>query len=68
MIRMQKFSLLIFSKNDVDQALELVSEMFGLADDIVLMDASSDAEKRRLKAAARHYSRKLRVFDVVALG
>ncbi len=65
---MQRFTLLIPSRNDVDQALELVADMYVLADEIVIVDASEKKQKKKLLAGAKKYGKKLRVIDAIALG
>ncbi|MCL5413429.1 MAG: hypothetical protein M1569_03435 [Candidatus Marsarchaeota archaeon] len=65
----EKLSVLIFSRNDVKDALALIRDMYGIADEIVLVDSSDRklhlgllASKKRLGLA------KLRIFYTVPLG
>lgn len=61
--------MLIFSKDDTRQAIALADEVHGLADEIVLMDASSPGEKAYARSRKKELNlTKLRIFDVVALG
>ncbi len=66
---MERLSLIIFSRNDVKNALELIDDMYGVADEILLFDSSDKKwhefvkrEKKRQKLS------KLKIFRVVALG
>ena len=66
---MQKLSVLVFSKDDLEQALVLIRDSYHIADEIVLMDASSGRQKSWIKAEKRRLGLgKLRIFDVIALG
>ncbi|MDE1854700.1 MAG: hypothetical protein KGH57_00030 [Candidatus Micrarchaeota archaeon] len=66
---MQKLSLLVFSKDDTEQALETIRDSYSTADDIVLMDASGDVQKSWIKAEKNKLKlSRLRIFDVIALG
>lgn len=61
--------MLIFSKNDIPNAIALIKDLYGIADEAVLID-SSNRESRDLVAKERKRLglRKLRVFETVALG
>ncbi len=66
---MQKLSVLVFSKDDLGQALELAKEAYGVADEIILMDASSRAHNEwMVRQKARLGLGKLKIHRVVALG
>jgi hypothetical protein len=66
---MQRLSVLIFSKDDLEQALGLIRSLHDLADEIVLMDASSKShhawiEKRKEQLGLE----KLKIYKIIALG
>ncbi len=65
---MEKFTLLVFSHNDVEKALRLVKDAYDVADEIVLVDSSNADGKNLLREARKKYAGKLRVFDTIALG
>lgn len=66
---MQKLSVLIFSKNDAHKAIGLIEDIYGIADEIVLVDSSESAQRNTiLNAKRRNKLGKLRVFYAVALG
>ena len=65
----QKLSVLIFSRNDVKNALSLIKDIYGIADEIVLVDSSDKklhlgllASKKKLGLA------KLKIFYTIPLG
>jgi glycosyltransferase involved in cell wall biosynthesis len=66
---MTNLSLLIFSRNDVEDAIALARDMYGNVNDIVIIDSSDRKEHARLKQMKMklHLS-KLRIYYVVALG
>ena len=65
----KKLSVLIFSRDDVRDALGLVRDVYGIADEIVIVDSSTERQhKSLLTAKAREHLSKLRVFYVVPLG
>ncbi len=64
---MEKLSVLIFSRNDVDKALGLIRDIYSIASEIVLLDSSDKAGKAKL-AREKKRLRKLSVFNVMALG
>ena len=64
---MQKLSLLVFSRNDISQAIGLIKDLYSVVDDVVLLD-SSDAHNRKRLAQETKSMKKLRVFYVVAMG
>ena len=64
-----RLSLLVFSRNDVDDALGLVKDMYDVADDIVLVDSSGKKQHKKLIAYKnRHGLDKLRIYYVIATG
>ena len=66
---MKKLTILIFSRNDAKKALSLISAVYGLADELVLVDSSDSAGSRTLDNAKRKRRlSKLRIFHTVALG
>jgi hypothetical protein len=66
---MAKLSVLIFSRNDIRKAVDLVMDVYGIADEIVLVDSSDDARRKELLASKRRLGLdKLRIFYAVALG
>jgi hypothetical protein len=66
---MQKLSVLIFSKDDLEQALDLIRDSYEVADEIVLMDASGAKRHAWIeKQKAAIGLEKLKVYRVVALG
>src|SRR5579872_6812702 len=66
---MNKLSLLIFSRNDVEAAVNLASSMYNIADEIVMID-SSDAKNRKFlhDQATRLQMTKLKIHYAIALG
>ena len=66
---MKKLSLIIFSRNDTDDALELIKDMHDTVDEIVIID-QSDKEKHELlfKEKKRSHLNKLKIFYCIALG
>ncbi|MGI0100146.1 MAG: hypothetical protein ACREBH_00245 [Candidatus Micrarchaeaceae archaeon] len=66
---MKGLSVLIFSKGYVDNIITVVRDVYGIADDIVLFDASNRREHERLKRIkASSGLPKLRIFPMIALG
>jgi hypothetical protein len=66
---MQKLSVLIFSKNDVHKAIELIDDLYGIADEIVVVDSSESAQRNMLLNKKKSQKlEKLRVFYTIALG
>jgi hypothetical protein len=66
---MEKLSLLVFSRNDIDKAIDLISDMYQFSDEIVLIDSSDEPKRRALlrwKQRKRLY--KLRIIHAIALG
>ncbi|MHB1830549.1 MAG: glycosyltransferase family protein [Candidatus Micrarchaeaceae archaeon] len=64
-----KLTILIFSRDDIEKAVGLIESVYDIADDIVIMDSSSNAQHGRLLAAKQKlHLKKLKVFHVVALG
>jgi hypothetical protein len=60
-------SLLIFSRGDTKQALDLISDMYDLVDEVVVIDSSSREEHKSLKEQKRRFQ-KMKVYYVIALG
>ena len=61
--------MLIFSRNDVSDALDLIRDVYGIADEIVIVDSSVNTQHKSLLAAkAREHLGKLKIFYVVPLG
>jgi len=66
---MAKLSVLIFSRNDAEKALDLIRDVYDVADEIVLMDSSDKAERERILSGKRRLGLgKLRILYAVALG
>ena len=66
---MADFSLLIFSRNDIDEALGLIRDMYKVSQEIVILDGSDESEHARLvKEKKRQCLDKLKIHKVVALG
>jgi hypothetical protein len=66
---MDKISLLIFSRNDLDHAWSLIEEMKTVAGEIILMDSSdSDLHGKLLRKAKTKGPANLKVYRVPALG
>lgn len=66
---MQKLSVVIFSKDDLEQALGLIRSVYEVADEILLMDASGKRQRDWIEGEkARLGLEKLRIFRVMALG
>ena len=66
-MRLQRLSVLIFSKDDVDKAAALIKDVYEIADQIVLVDSSSRENLERLRAIEKELV-KLEVFHTIALG
>ena len=65
----EKLSVLIFSRNDVEKALDLIRDIYDIADEIVIVDSSTDIGHSRLLKARREFNfKKLRIFYIIALG
>jgi hypothetical protein len=65
---MAKLSVLIFSRNDVGKTIDLISDLYQIADDIVLMDSSDKRERNELHTAKQDQRMaKLQIFYVVPL-
>jgi hypothetical protein len=66
---MAKLSVLIFSRNDIDKAICLIRDVYGIADEIVLIDSSDGRQREKLALELRRPSlSKVREFYAVALG
>lgn len=66
---MEKLTILFFSRNDVDNAIDLVNDIKDVADEIILIDQSDREEKRKLMAFKRKAKlKKFKVYDCIALG
>jgi hypothetical protein len=65
---MAKLSVLIFSRNEVEKTLGLIEDLYGVADDIVLIDSSDKKERGQLHAAKSSKKlAKLQIFYVIPL-
>ncbi len=66
---MQKLSILIFSRNDIAKALDLIKNVYDVADEICIFD-SSDKNGHNLLLNRKKWEKldKLKVFKLVALG
>ena len=65
----EKLSVLIFSRNDADDALSLINDIYKVADDIVLVDSSDRKRHKKLVASKKRLALgKLRIFYAVPLG
>lgn len=65
----EKLSVLIFSRNDVSDALDLIRDMYNIADEIVIIDSSTDKlHESLLTAKKKEHLDKLRIFYVVPIG
>ena len=65
----QRLSVLIFSRNDVGDALSLIRDVYSTADDIVLVDSSDEIRHKKLIAYKNsHRLDKLRIYYVIATG
>ncbi len=66
---MDKLSVLIFSKDYVNNTLNLVKDVHGIADEIILMDASGARETAELKRGKDSMKlSKLRIFHAPPIG
>ena len=66
---MKTLSFMTFSRNNVEQVLGLVRDVYDIADEIVLVDSSDKAGRERLHAEKRkNRFDKLRIYYVVPLG
>lgn len=63
---MKKVSLLLFSRNDIDKALDLIGEMQSSVDEVVLFDSSDRKIHDELVRKTKGYSG-LRVFYIIPL-
>jgi hypothetical protein len=64
-----KVTALVFSKDDTDQAVELVRSVYKDFEDIIVMDASGKKAKNYLVEQKRRLDlSRVRIFDVIALG
>ena len=65
----ERLSVLVFSRNDIDKALGVIRDMYGIADEIVIVDSSLKAQHSRLIESKRRLGlKKLRILHAVALG
>lgn len=65
----EKLSVLIFSRNDVSDALGLIRDVYRIADEIVIVDSSTNKQhKSLLSTKAMEHLGKLRIVYVVPLG
>ena len=63
----EKLSVLIFSRNETRNLLELIRDIYDIADQIVVVDSSEGEEKKRLMKGIEKL-RKVDFFWVIALG
>ena len=66
---MTKLSVLIFSKDDTANLANLIDDVYGFADQLVIMDSSSEKNYKKLlkKKRAEHLS-KIKIHRTIALG
>lgn len=64
---MKRLTVLLFSKNDIANAIGVVKSLYNAADEFVLID-SSDKRNREKLAKEKKKLAKLKVFTTVALG
>ncbi len=65
----ERLSVLIFSRNDVKEALRLIKDIYGIADEIVLVDSSDRKLHEGLMASkAKLGLRKLRILYTIPIG
>ncbi|MDE1768416.1 MAG: hypothetical protein KGH64_02290 [Candidatus Micrarchaeota archaeon] len=65
----ERVSLLVFSRDNIEKAISLVEDMYEYVDDIVLVDSSRQkAHKSLLKQISSRKIGKLQVFYAIALG
>lgn len=64
-----KLSAIIFSRNDIDDALLLIKDIYNICDEIVIID-QSDYKKHRILINKKNKNRlsKLKIFYSIALG
>ena len=60
-------SLLIFSRNDAKNALDLAASLLNVADQVVIIDSSDEKEHKELAEKAKRY-RKIEVYYALPLG
>ena len=66
---MENLSLLIFSRNDVTEAISAIRELHDTVDDILIIDSSDKKDRKLLKTLKKQYHlNKLRIFEAVAFG
>jgi hypothetical protein len=66
---MQNLSVLIFSRNDTEKAVDLAVDLYDVASEIVLVDSSDKEHKKLLdRQKYRLGMTNLRIFNAVALG
>lgn len=63
----EKLSVLIFSRNETKNLLELIHDVYDIADQVVVIDSSGGEEKKRLMKGIEKL-RKVDFFWVIALG
>lgn len=64
---MEKISLLIYSRNDPAKTMDLIKELYGFVDEVILVD-SSDPEYRKVFQDKGAGLSRLRIFHTIALG
>ena len=66
---MNKLSVMIFSRNDVEKALDLAQSLYAVADEILLIDSSDPQNDKKLRDALKKQRlSKLRLMHIIALG
>ncbi len=66
---MKKISLIIFSRNDTEDALNLIKDMHDTVDEIVIIDQSDKKKHEMLFKEKKHsHLNKLKIFYCIALG
>ncbi len=65
----EKLSVLVFSRNDIENTIDLIGHVYNIADEIVLVDSSVKKERMRLHGEKRRRNlTKLKIYYAVALG
>lgn len=66
---MNKLTVLFFSRNDTEKAVDLINNIKGIADEIVVIDQSDDNKKAVLISFKKKSKMtKLKIYNAVALG
>lgn len=69
MQKKSNFSILVFSRNDINELLETLADVEGISNDVVIIDSSDTAQRKKLDAYIKSKATKnIRVYGTIALG